>query len=76
MDEFLEGFAEERFLGDRLRCDAVAMNIFAIGEATLRLSEEARSDLGNFPWEQIRSVLEAAIRRLLDADPDLPPPRR
>jgi uncharacterized protein with HEPN domain len=54
--EFVVGFDLDRFLADPRTCNAVAMQVFVLTEATVQLSEEARVSLGELPWKQIRSL--------------------
>ncbi len=44
------------FASDRMRCDAVAMNIQIIGEAARHLTASERAEAPEIPWPQIASL--------------------
>ncbi len=50
---YLLGVDREAFLNDRLRQDAVAMNIQIIGEAARNLTEDERRESPEIPWARI-----------------------
>ncbi|MEW6777692.1 MAG: DUF86 domain-containing protein [Bdellovibrionota bacterium] len=50
---FVAGKSKEEFLGDVQCQDAVIRRITIVGEASRRLSEEARAAHPDIPWRQI-----------------------
>ena len=55
IDDIVERFGNtiEQFSGDADFRDAAMMNIFQIGEASNRLSEECKEEIDSVPWQEI-----------------------
>ena len=59
--EFVDGFTEADFLGDRRTQYAVIRCLEIIGEAASRVSGEGRAPLGTIPWSDIIAQRHIAI---------------
>jgi uncharacterized protein with HEPN domain len=53
---YTAGMNRDAFLGDRLRRDAVAMNMQIIGEAGRNLSRKEQAEAPEIPWPQVVSL--------------------
>lgn len=50
---YTHGMDQAAFLADQLVCDAVAMNLMAIGESALKMSLEARALAPQIDWRDV-----------------------
>jgi len=51
--DYTRGMEQASFLANQMACDAVAMNLMAIGESALKISIEARALAPEIEWRDV-----------------------
>jgi uncharacterized protein with HEPN domain len=66
--DFTSGFDLDQFLADARTCNAVAMQVLVLTEASVHLSDAAKESLGELPWGQIRGLRNRIAHGYLTID--------
>lgn len=72
--EYLVGLNREAFLSDKLRQQAVALNLIIIGESATRLLDEHADFLARYPgveWKAIKGMRNRIAHGYFDIDQDI-----
>lgn len=70
IETYTEGLTEDEFKNDSLVQDGVIRQIGIIGEAAKQLSEEARNDIDDVPWNDIAGMRDKLIHGYFGVDLD------
>lgn len=68
IESYLADVNQERFLGTPLVQDAVIRQLEIIGEATKRLSDEARSASPEIPWRKVAGMRDKLTHDYIGTD--------
>jgi uncharacterized protein with HEPN domain len=68
IEEYLQGVTEETFYEQYLVQDGVIRQLEIIGEATKRLSREARAQYPGVPWQDIAGMRDKLIHAYFGVD--------
>ncbi|MEK9181313.1 MAG: HepT-like ribonuclease domain-containing protein [Patescibacteria group bacterium] len=66
--DFTSGRTYEQFAGDEILCLAVIKLIENIGEASKRLSSEARSRYPRVDWKKVMAMRDRLVHHYMDVD--------
>lgn len=67
--QYCEGMNYQEFEADQKTIHAVSYCVQTIGEATAKLSEEAKKTYPNVPWREIKAMRNILVHMYHNADP-------
>lgn len=71
IQEYTDGLSKSDVLDDKMRFDAVLMNLYVIGEAAKKLPLEARERYANVDWRRVAGMRDFIAHQYFALDLDI-----
>jgi len=71
IQEYTDGLSKSDVLDDKMRFDAVLMNLYVIGEAAKKLPQEAREGYRSVDWRRVAGMRDFIAHQYFALDLDI-----
>jgi uncharacterized protein with HEPN domain len=69
--DFTDGLSKDDVFGDKMRFDAVLMNLYVIGEAAKKIPQQTREAYGDVDWRRIAGMRDFIAHQYFALDLDI-----